>query len=77
MLGFRGLPLRTIAAPIRRSFAKGAKDAAKDAGKEAAPVAPKAAASGNHAPPMKVHGIVGRYAEATYVAASKVCPQFY
>ena len=32
----------------------------------------KAAQAANHAPPIKIFGIPGRYAEATYVAASKV-----
>ncbi len=30
------------------------------------------AASKTHTPPIKIFGIPGRYAEATYVAASKV-----
>lgn len=32
----------------------------------------KAAKAANHAPPIKIFGIPGRYAEATYTAASKV-----
>lgn len=32
----------------------------------------KAAKAANHTPPIKIFGIPGRYAEATYVAASKV-----
>ena len=32
----------------------------------------KAAKAVSHAPPIKIFGIPGRYAEATYTAASKV-----
>ena len=32
----------------------------------------KAAKVANHAPPIKIFGIPGKYAEATYTAASKV-----
>ena len=34
---------------------------------------PAAAAAKSHAPPKKIYGTFGRYAEATYTAASKVC----
>ncbi len=35
----------------------------------------KAAKGKSHAPPIKIFGIPGRYAEATYTAASKVSDQ--
>ena len=31
----------------------------------------------NHAPPIKIYGVHGKYAEATYVAASKVSVKKY
>ena len=30
----------------------------------------------SHAPPIKIYGVPGKYAEATYIAASKVSPTF-
>ena len=33
--------------------------------------------SAAHAPPKKIHGVVGRYAGAVYTAASKVSSNLY
>jgi hypothetical protein len=67
MFRFNRLTTQSVSRATGRYFS------AEGAASNAAKSAPKAAASASqHEPPKKIHGRTGRYAMATYTAASKV-----